>query len=296
MYSSRMPETTIGPAHYLARPGGRLAYEVLPAVGSRRGLILAVPGMGDLRSTYRHLVPALTAAGFRVVTTDLRGHGDSDATFDDYGDEATADDVTALVQALRADGERVVVMGSSMAAGSAVIAAARRPDLIDDLVLVGPFVREPDAGALARRVTLVAMRVVMAPAWAAASWKAFLPRLYRGARPADFDAHLAAIVASLRRPGYARALSRTTRTTHAPAEAALPAVRARVLVLMGTEDPDFRDPQTEARWVGAQVAGQVVLVDDAGHYPHAQRPDVVARAVLDFLAAGSGAGTGADRG
>ncbi len=42
---------------------------------------MLVPGMGDLRAGYRFLAPALRAAGYRVACTDLRGHGDSDATF-----------------------------------------------------------------------------------------------------------------------------------------------------------------------------------------------------------------------
>ena len=44
-------------------------------------LIVCVPGMGDLRATYRFLAPQLVAAGFRVATVDLRGHGDSTTGF-----------------------------------------------------------------------------------------------------------------------------------------------------------------------------------------------------------------------
>ncbi len=52
-------------------------------------LVVAVPGMGDLRSTYDDVVPALVDAGYRVVVADLRGHGDSDTTFRTHGDDAT---------------------------------------------------------------------------------------------------------------------------------------------------------------------------------------------------------------
>jgi pimeloyl-ACP methyl ester carboxylesterase len=73
------------------------------------------------------------AAGYRVARTDLRGHGDSDATFSSYGDEETAADVTALICEL---GGPAVIVGNSMAAGSAVLAAAQHPGLVSDLVLV----------------------------------------------------------------------------------------------------------------------------------------------------------------
>ena len=48
---------------------------------ARAALVVLVPGMGDLQACYRFLAPALKEAGYRVVCTDLRGHGDSDATF-----------------------------------------------------------------------------------------------------------------------------------------------------------------------------------------------------------------------
>jgi len=39
-------------------------------------------------------------------------------------------------------------------------------------------------------------------------------KLYAGRRPADFGDYRDQVVASLRRPGYARAFSLTTRTSH----------------------------------------------------------------------------------
>jgi pimeloyl-ACP methyl ester carboxylesterase len=81
---------------YLSRPEGRIGYDV----AGDGSLVVLVPGMGDLRAGYRFLAPALRAAGYRVACTDLRGHGDSDATFASYGDEETAGDVIALIEEL----------------------------------------------------------------------------------------------------------------------------------------------------------------------------------------------------
>jgi len=55
-------------------------------------------------------------------------------------------------------------------------------------------------------------------------------------------------------------------------------------VLMGTKDPDFREPALEARWVAEQVSAQLHMIEGAGHYPHAEMPEVVAPLVLTFLA------------
>ena len=259
---------------FLPRPDGRIAFDV--AGGGP--LVVLVPGMGDLRSTYRLVAEELRASGYRVAATDLRGHGDSDATFDEYGDVATAGDVIALVEHL-GDGPAVLV-GNSMGAGAAALAAAERPDLVAGLVLIGPFVRNGTVSAAKRLL----FRVAMAPWWAAPVWSAYLPSLYAGRRPDDLDAHLAAIADSLRRRGHARAFARTTRTSHDPVEARLGEVRSPALVVMGTLDPDFPDPDAEARWIAERVGGRVVMVDDAGHYPQSQQPEVVLAALTGFLA------------
>jgi pimeloyl-ACP methyl ester carboxylesterase len=128
-------------------------------------------------------------------------------------------------------------------------------------------------------------RVAMSGPWARRVWTAYLPSLSPGRRPDDFEEHRAAISASLRAPGHARAFTRTTRTSHAPAEARLDDVRARALVVMGELDPDFPDPTAEARHVADRLGGTVLMVPEAGHYPQAERPDVVGPALLDFLAA-----------
>src|ERR1700712_5492034 len=94
---------------WLDRPGGRIAFD---SVGAGP-LVVCVPGMGELRSTYRATAPTLAAAGHRVVTMDLRGHGDSDATFDAYDDVAAGGDILALIEQL---GGPAVVIGNSMGA------------------------------------------------------------------------------------------------------------------------------------------------------------------------------------
>ncbi|MGA8361644.1 MAG: alpha/beta hydrolase [Candidatus Dormiibacterota bacterium] len=263
----RLEETS-----YLSRPEGRIAYDV----DGTGPLVVLVPGMGDLRATYRFVAPILRDAGYRVAATDLRGHGDSDSTFATYSDTETSADVVALIEKL---GGPAVVVGNSMGAAAAVISAAERPELVSGLVLIGPFVRNARMSGMQRLL----LRVAMTPLWAAAAWKSYLPRLYAGRRPGDFDAYRDRVVASLRRPGYARAFSRTTRVSHDPAEARLSAVTAPTLVVMGDKDPDFADPKAEAAWIAQTLRGEAVIVPEAGHYPQSQQPEITADAVLQFL-------------
>jgi len=258
---------------FIDRPEGKIGYDV----AGTGPLVLLVPGMGDLRSAYRFLAPSLRSSGYRVACADLRGHGDSDPTFASYGDVETAGDITALIEEL---GGPVVIVGNSMAAGAAALVAADRPDLVDGLVLVGPFVRNGKMSAVQR----ILLRVAMARPWAAASWKSYMPKLYAGHRPDDFDEYRDTVVASIRRPGYAKAFSLTTRTDHDPAETRLADVSKPTMVIMGERDPDFPDPSEEATWIAETLNASVVMVPEAGHYPQSQQAELTTEAVLDFLA------------
>ena len=65
---------------FLRRNGGQIAFD---DIGSEGPVVLAIPGMGDLRSEYRILQPALQQAGYRVITMDVRGFGETSAQWDD---------------------------------------------------------------------------------------------------------------------------------------------------------------------------------------------------------------------
>lgn len=268
-----MTTQQLPPTKYLARAEGTLAYD-LQGAGP---LVVLVPGMGELRSSYRLLAPTLAAAGFTVATADLRGHGDSATTFSSYGDVETAGDIAALIQEL---GGPAVIVGNSMAGGAGVIAAADHPELVSGLVLLGAFVRNPQSSGF----ELALFRAMMAPLWIARVWKMYMPTLYAGKKPADFENYRNAVFASLRRPAYAKAFSLTTRQTdHAPAEAKLSGVTAPTLVIMGELDPDFKNPAEEARFTGEALKGEVVMVPETGHYPQSQQPEITASAILRFL-------------
>lgn len=263
----------------LERPGGHIAYEVT----GEGPLVLCVPGMGELRSSYRRTVPPLTAAGFRVAAMDLRGHGDSDATFARYDDVAAGEDALALVDHL---GGPAVLVGNSMGAGAAAWAAAEQPGAVAGLVLIGPFLRDAPVNPL----MATAYRLAMRRPWARHVWRWYLPKLYPGRRPGDFAEHRRAIDDAMRRPGHAKAFVRTTRTSHEPVAARLGEVAVPALVVMGDRDPDFPDPAAEAAWVAERLGARKLLVPGAGHYPQVESPDVVNPVLVDFC---RGVGPGA---
>jgi pimeloyl-ACP methyl ester carboxylesterase len=257
-------------------PAGSSPARIAYNVSGDGPLIVAIPGMGEVRSSFRALRADLMTAGYRVATMDLRGHGESDATFDAYDDEAAASDLVALIEHL---GGPAVVAGNSLGAAAAVLAAAQRPDLVGGLVLLGPFVRNPPISAMAR----ISLRVAMGGPWAGRAWLAHYPKLHPTRRGPEFEAHRSEIADSLRRSGHVPAFRRTTHSSHAAAEAAAPGVRVPTLVVMGEQDPDFTDPVAEAELVGQLLDATVVTIPGAGHYPQFEFPEVTGPAVVDFL-------------
>ncbi len=257
---------------YLDRSTGRIAY-------SLRGegpLIICLPGMGDVRSVYRFLAKALVEAGFRVASMDLRGHGDSDVTFDVYDDVAAGTDLIALAEHL---GGPAILIGNSMGAAAACWAAAEAPKLIAGLVLLGPFVREPKTNPLGKLM----LRLALLWPWGPAAWNAYFRTLYPTRRNTEFDAHFVEVAENLRKPGHWDAFHKTTHTSHNPVEARLAEVHAPTLVVMGEKDPDFPDPATEARWIADRLNGEILIVPGAGHYPQAEFPEIVSPAVVEFV-------------
>ncbi|WP_432483666.1 alpha/beta fold hydrolase [Kineococcus esterisolvens] len=260
----------------LARPGGRIAT-------TSRGtgpLVVAVPGMGDTTSVYRDLAGPVLDAGFRLVLADLRGHGASDTTFREHGDEATAADLVALLEHA---GEPAVLVGNSMSASAAVLAAAQRPDLVAGLVLICPFLR-PTGPRWAAPLLRGLFRVLLARPWGARAWTAFYGHLNRGCTAPWLTEHLGELRARLADPARLAQLRRlAVSLDHSVVPPALPRVSAPTLLVVGELDPDYRDPAAELTWMAGQLPAEAFLVPRAGHYPHAQRPDLVAPRVVELV-------------
>ena len=79
----------------------------------------------------------LMDAGFRVIMPDMRGHGASEATYDteDYTLSAMAGDLVALLDHLGEPGADL--MGYSMGAMVALVAAMEAPERFDRIVAAG---------------------------------------------------------------------------------------------------------------------------------------------------------------
>lgn len=258
---------------FLDRASDRIAYD---DTGGSGPVVLCAPGMGDLRQVYRFLTPCLTAAGYRVVTMDIRGHGESSAGWDDHSPEAVGADMLALLRHL--DAGPAVIIGESFTPASAIWAAAEAPDLVAGIALCGPFLTEQQLNPFMRALAALVTR-------SPRLWTdMFYRSLYPTSPPPDFAAYRRALRANLRQPGRMAALRAMAGASKTDANARLAEVTCPVLVLMGTKDPDFPDPAAEAATATEQAPhATVVMIEGAGHYPPAEMPEQTAAALLPFL-------------
>ncbi|MER6003697.1 alpha/beta hydrolase [Nonomuraea angiospora] len=268
---------------FLTHNSGTLAYDVT----GEGPLIVLSHGMGDTREAYRFLAPLLVEAGYRVAAADLRGHGESSTGWASYTRTDTAGDLVALVEHL--GGGPAVIVGHSFSGGSATIAAAH--PAVAAVVEIGPFTRVPKIafGALftnAHYRTGLVRLLRTGITGNVDTWLSYPDHAYPGAKPADWAERQAALATTLREDGRMKAVQKMGRSAPKDAEAALPALGVPALIVMGTLDPDWADPRAEAEGIVAAMPsglGSVVMIEGAGHYPHAQFPHEVAAAVLSFL-------------
>jgi len=239
-------------------------------------LVIAVPGMGDLRAGYRFLTPQLAAAGYRVASMDVRSHGESSIQWPDYTVAGIGQDILALMRAMNAG--PAILIGNSMAAGAAVWAAAEAPELVNAMVLLGPAVRGEVGSAY--RLLLTAL---FARPWGPSAWLAYFKTLFPTHKPADYAAYTTALKQNLSMPGRMEALQQMLIASKMASESRLKQVSAPTLVIMGTKDRDFKDPTAEARWVAGEVKGTFEMIEDAGHYPHVEMPEIVGPRIIEFV-------------
>lgn len=258
---------------YLDVPGGRIAYDVKGS--AEHPLVVCTPGMGDIRSTYRHLTGHLVNAGYRVAAMDLRGLGESSAEWESTSQGNIGSDIVALVRKL---GGPAVVVAHSYTPNSAVKAAAEAPDDVHGIVLLAPWSKQPEPGALMAQFNRLVVRTP-------ALWARFYTYTSAGPKPADFREHLTAVKNNLRQPGRTDSFYKMTIPAARDAEQYAAWMTRPALIVMGDRDPDFKDPRKEAETVASALAGptEIALLKGIGHYVHSQDPDGTSKTVLAFL-------------
>lgn len=112
---------------------------------SPRGAVILLHGGGQTRHSWARTGDSLYKAGWRVVATDARGHGDSGWAADgDYSIDAFVRDLQCILQQVEAD--KPVLIGASLGGSTSLVAEGESGGLASALVLVDIVPRVEPAG------------------------------------------------------------------------------------------------------------------------------------------------------
>ncbi|MBO0702612.1 MAG: alpha/beta fold hydrolase [Candidatus Dormibacteraeota bacterium] len=239
--------------------------------------VLVLHGLGDDHRALRRLVPELSLR-HRVIAPDLRGHGGTSLGHPEGTLAQLATDVVTLLDTLGLD--QVDLVGFSLGGTIALQVALQAPERVGRLVGVATSsrvgrralawyedrARVADSGVAALRTALAEDMGTL-----------FLP-----GSPLMSD-HLRLREEATADPrGFANACRANLALGEAPLDSALPRITSPALLIAARQDPLC--PPRAAEIVAAGIPGaRLEVVDGTGHEIPVERPEALARHLLDFL-------------
>lgn len=224
------------------------------------------------------------AGSFRAIAVDQRGHGQSDKPPDGYSADELSSDVVSLVEALGSG--PAIVVGHSLGARNAVVAAARRPDVIRSVVAVEftPFIEDDVFDSLESRVNGGDRDFA-----SRADVEDYLHNRYPLLPPDAVERRAkhgyiarGEVLRPLADPAAMAATARGLREDLVPA---LTVVKTPVLLIRGAESKLVSAAAFE-KTRSLRPDMPTVVVPDTDHYVPEEAPETVAAAILDFAGGG----------
>lgn len=259
-------------------------------------LVVLLHGFPEFWFSWRFQIPALVAAGHRVVAPDMRGYNVSSrppgATA--YDTDRLAADVRDLVRERGA--ERALIAGHDWGAAAAWAAAMNHPEVVERLAILNvPHPRRMLQGLrrprqLARSWYVLAFQMPWLPERAARArnwwgWRRVFEREARAGSftPQDIDRYIEA----WSQPGAARAMINyyraALRQSPRSAEARIRPLEAPTLVIWGQRDRHLGAELAEPDRADVPNLERVVRLPDASHWVHQDEPERVSELLVDFF-------------
>ena len=246
--------------------------------------VVFLHGIGASMYLWRHQLPAIVAAGYRVIAFDNRGFGFSDKPPHGYSNAAYAQLVVAMLDSLGVSS--AVLVGHSMGGAIAAEVAIRHPDRVRGMVLIdaaGYGISWPGVLKIARWPFLGAVATAFRARWVT---KRIVRSTFADPRKvseADIDQYYAPVPD----PRFARSLRGVLREFRFDTLGGgrLAAVQAPSLILWGDADRliSLRDGTQFPREL---PRSEFVVLQHTGHNAPEESFEQVNRLLLDFLKSG----------
>lgn len=249
-------------------------------------LVFAHGGGGSVLQ-WRYQVPHFCER-YQVVTFDSRGHGRSETPEDGYSMEIFSGDVLGLIDRLGL--ERIVLIGLTMGAMTALRFALDHPDRLLGMVLVGVSeggrVTMRERFEMSARIAEMQGMEMLAEAFCSV---VFSPWFLE--ERSDFVAEFKKSMQDASPRGYARTIRALA--NRPPLKERLGEIRARTLVVVG-EDDVTEFPLEDAPAYAKGIPGaELARIPRAGHLACIERPAVFNSLMDAFLKRMAGCGSAA---
>jgi len=246
--------------------------------------IVALHGFAGDMTTWADFIPEAQKT-HTVITIDLLGHGGSDAPKDPerYRIEHAATDIATVIHQLELS--QACVLGYSMGGRMALAVAALRPNVCHGLVLEGvsPGLTSPNARARRRKKDETLAKLILNDGIEAfTNYWAGQP-LFNSQKslPLNVQDRIRSQRLKSNPIGLANTLLAAGLGEQQPFHKYLPRLRIPVLCIAGADDRKFA---TIAQKMYRKLQnGQLVVIPNAGHAAHLEKPQDFNRAVLAFV-------------
>ncbi len=217
------------------------------------------------------------AAHYRVITPDLRGHGQSPAPAGIYEMELLAGDVLELLDSLQI--ERAVIMGHSM--GGYVTLAAWKLAPARFLAL-GLIDSHASADTPEGRQGRLQMAEKVAAQGSQVAAEAMLPRLFAPGRTAGDPAWEQVRAMILNTPTAGIIGAQHAMAARPDSNSTLPSINVPALILTGDQDQII--PIARAEAVAAAIPNSTLkVIANAGHMTMLEQPAATTATIQEFL-------------
>lgn len=274
-----------------------MVYMDVPAVGKQRGVVVLFHGKNFSSDYWASTIAGLTSAGYRVIAPDQIGFGKSSKPDVAYHFDDLARNTQALLKSLGVS--KASVIANSMGGMVGIRFARLYPQTVQKLILENPLGLEDYSKDIPPQTNDNLLKLEMAQT--ETSYRRFLQSYFPVWQPSfeQFVEVYVRVQKGADYPAYAKTSVLTYQMiAEQPVVGDLPQLKMPVLLVIGQKDKTvfgrrFAPPEAvkslgnfpELGRKAAQAIPNAKLVplDNVGHIPHIEAPDIFIPIVVDFL-------------